>query len=216
MGGCHTHSFLTRSMLYDESPTPLPTHSRHLLVVVGRSGVGKDAVIGAWLRRFAADDRPHLARRVITRERHPSEDHEPVSVAAFHGLGAAGQLAFRWQAHGLHYGVRWSELAALHTGRCVIVNGSRQHLPLLREQAPQARVVEIVLPEALRLQRLQGRGRETAAELAGRVARTAPESAADLVIDNSGLLDEAVAELHDWWTTGTCTPAPLLHTPARP
>lgn len=201
-------------------PSPLPTrlhaHSRHLLVVVGRSGVGKDAVIGAWLRRFAPEARPHLARRVITRERHPSEDHEPMSATAFHRLVAGRQLAFHWQAHGLHYGVRWSELAALHEGRCVVVNGSRQHLPLLREQAPRARVVEIVLPEALRLDRLHGRGRETAAELAARIARSAPESDADVVIDNSGPLDAAVAELHGWWIAGTASPPAAVPQAARP
>lgn len=208
-------------MLHDDpllSPLSarLHAHSRHLLVVVGRSGVGKDAVIGAWLRHFAPGARPHLARRVITRERHPSEDHEPVSVTAFHQLAAGQRLAFRWQAHGLHYGVRWSELAALHEGRCVVVNGSRQHLPQLREQAPQARVVEIVLPEALRQQRLQSRGRETAAEVATRLSRSAPDSAADLVIDNSGPLDEAVAALHAWWTAGTSSsPPPAVQQAAR-
>jgi phosphonate metabolism protein PhnN/1,5-bisphosphokinase (PRPP-forming) len=203
-------------MLHDDPlPSQLQTHSRHLLVVVGRSGVGKDAVIGAWLRRFAPGTRPHLARRVITRERHPSEDHEPVSVTTFHQLVSERTLAFRWQAHGLHYGVRWSELAALREGRCVVVNGSRQHLPLMREQAPQARVVEIVLPEALRLVRLHGRGRETAAELAVRLSRDAPESGADLVIDNSGPLDEAVATLHDWWTGDTPSPPPTVQQAAR-
>lgn len=181
----------------------LQHHSRQLLVVVGRSGVGKDAVIAAWLRCFSPDDRPHLARRVITRIRHPSEDHEPASVEAFHALAAANRLAFRWQAHGLHYGVRWAELAALQSGRCVVVNGSRQHLPQLREQAPDARVVEIVLPEAVRLARLVGRGREAAGELSARIERTAPPSGADLVIDNSGPLDQAVAALCNWWTTST-------------
>ena len=195
-------------MLHDNTlPEHLRTHSRHLLVVVGRSGVGKDAVIGEWQRRFTAGTRPHLARRVITRDRHPSEDHEPVSVTAFHGLVAEHKLAFRWQAHGLHYGVRWSELAALTDGRCVVVNGSRQHLPQLREQAPHARVVEIVLPEALRLARLHGRGRESAAELAARVSRSAPDSAADWVIDNSGPLAAAVDELHHWWSASAALPA---------
>lgn len=187
-------------MPHDETPLHLPSHSHRLLVVVGRSGVGKDAVIGAWLRRFEPADRPHVARRVITRDRHPSEDHEPVSVAAFHDLAASGRFAFHWQAHGLHYGVRGSELAPLRAGRCVVVNGSRQHLPQLRDAAPHARVVEIVLPEALRLARLQARGRESAGELAARLTRAAPDSAADLVIDNSGPLADAVAALHGWWS----------------
>lgn len=201
-------------MLHDDDT--LAAHSRHLLVLVGRSGVGKDAVIGAWLQRFAPGTAPHLARRVITRERHPSEDHEPVPAAAFHALVAARQLAFSWQAHGLHYGVRWSELAALRQGRCVVLNGSRAHLPRLRQQAPQARVVEIVLPETLRRLRLHGRGRESADELAARVARSAPDSGADLVIDNSGPLASAVVQLHHWWMV-TALPAPTaVQQAARP
>ena len=187
---------------------PLPD-SRHLLVVVGRSGVGKDAVITAWLQRFAAGERPHWAQRVITRPRHPSEDHEPVSVAAFHGLASAGLLAFHWQAHGLHYGVRRSQLAPLQEGRGVVLNGSRQHLPRLKAQAPDARVVEIVLPEGVRLERLHRRGRESAHELATRLTREAPDSGADLVIDNSGPLDAAVATLHDWWTAHAAPHLPI-------
>ncbi|MBL0728870.1 phosphonate metabolism protein/1,5-bisphosphokinase (PRPP-forming) PhnN [Piscinibacter sp. HJYY11] len=195
----------------------LHTHSQHLLVVVGRSGVGKDAVIGAWLRRFPAGARPHLAQRVITRERHSSEDHEPVTVADFLGMAAGGYFGFRWQAHGLHYGVRWSELAPLREGRCVVLNGSRQHLPQLREVAPQARVVEIVLPDALRAARLHGRGRETPAELGSRLSRTAPDSGADLVIDNSGPLDDTVAGLHAWWSASALAPlAPRTRQPAQP
>lgn len=190
-------------MRHHDHDLHLYTHSRHLLVVVGQSGVGKDAVINAWLRRFPTGERPHLARRVITRERHSSEDHEPATVADFLAMAADGYFGFRWQAHGLHYGVRWSELAPLREGRCVVVNGSRQHLPRLRELAPQVRVVEIVLPDALRVARLHGRGRETPSELGSRLSRTTPDSGADLVIDNSGPLDDTVAALHAWWSAGT-------------
>ncbi|HEY0818162.1 MAG TPA: hypothetical protein VGD46_05250, partial [Rhizobacter sp.] len=93
--------------LHDERASRLRELSPQLVVVVGASGAGKDAVIQAWVQGFAAAQRPHVARRVITRARHPSEDHEPVSVGAFQQLLTAGRLAFHWTAHGLHYGVRW-------------------------------------------------------------------------------------------------------------
>lgn len=186
--------------MHDDDLLSLHAASRHLLVVVGRSGVGKDAVIGAWQQACPEAMRPHVARRVITRERHPSEAHEAVTIAAFERLAAAGRLAFRWQAHGLHYGVRRSELAPLGQGRTVVVNGSRQHLSTLRQLAPGARVVEIVLPDALRRQRLAGRGRESADEQAARMARELPPCDVDLVLDNSGPLAATVQALARWWS----------------
>lgn len=183
-------------------PPDLQDASQHLLVVVGRSGVGKDAVIRAWQEASPEACRPHVARRVITRERHSSEAHEPVSRAGFDQLLSAGRLVFHWEAHGLHYGVRASELAPLFVGRTVVVNGSRQHLPMLRQQAPRARVVEIVLPEPLRQQRLSSRGREAPDAQAARMARELPACDADLVIDNSGPIEVAVRQLEAWWSAG--------------
>jgi phosphonate metabolism protein PhnN/1,5-bisphosphokinase (PRPP-forming) len=183
--------------------------SRQLIVVVGASGVGKDALVQAWVRSLPPQQRPHVARRVITRERHPSEDHEPVSVAAFQQLLAAQRLAFDWQAHGLHYGVRWEELAPLGQRRFVLVNGSRHHLPALRELAPRARVIEVTVPDVLRQERLAARGREDASAVAARLERPAPAApaewgvglGAELVVDNSGALHDAVRQLQCWWST---------------
>jgi ribose 1,5-bisphosphokinase len=182
------------------SSRTVPAEGRRLLVVVGQSGVGKDAVLNEWVRSSRSELRPCIAQRVITRAAHAqTEAHEPVDEPTFRRLAAEGLLAFHWRAHGLCYGVRWTELELLKHGRCVVVNSSRAYLPELRRRAPSAVVVEITAPEAVRRQRLAARGREGTQGVEQRLARQAPQAAADLVLVNAGHLEDAVHELDDWW-----------------
>lgn len=173
--------------------------SRRLIVVVGPSGAGKDSVVSAWLAALPASRRPHRVRRTITRPADPHEDHEVADAAAFRRALEAGDFAFRWQAHGLDYGVRRSELAPLGEGRWVVMNGSRAHLPQLRAAAPQARVVAIDAPADLRRARLGARAREDAADRLARLARHVSASRPDLQLANDGELASAVAALDAWW-----------------
>lgn len=177
--------------------------SERLIVVVGPSGAGKDSVIAAWLSAQPASQRPHRARRTITRAADVHEDHEPLDAASFAAAAAAGAFAFDWQAHGLHYGIRHAELAALAAGGWVAMNGSRGHLPRLRLSAPLARVVEIDAPAGVRALRLRSRGREAAAEHPARLAREVDGGAAALRVLNAGRLEEAVATLDGWWRDTT-------------
>ena len=185
----------------------VPADGHMLLVVVGSSGVGKDAVLNEWVRSSPNALRPHIAQRVITREAHAqSEAHEAVDEATFRCLAAEGLLAFDWQAHGLSYGVRWSELEPLREGRCVVVNSSRAYLDELRRRAPAAAVVEITASEAVRRQRLAARGREAAQGVALRLARQAPPAAADFMLANEDGLEDAVRELDGWWARHSLHP----------
>ncbi len=178
----------------------LPVVASHrLIVVVGPSGAGKDSVISAWLQCQTEAARPHRVRRTITRPADVHEAHESISACAFAAAREAGAFAFHWQAHGLDYGVRHGELAALAAGGWVVMNGSREHLAQLRAVAPQARVVEIDAPAALRQRRLHDRSREDADGQAARIVRQAPPAQADLRIVNDGPLDQAVAALERWW-----------------
>lgn len=179
------------------------THARHLLVVVGPSGAGKDSVLAAWAAlRATLPPGPALrtARRTITR---PADDgaerHEPVSVDTFEALQREGAFATAWQAHGLGYGVRRAELAPLAEGAWVVLNSSREHLPLLRRQAPGLAVIEITAPEAVRAARLAGRAREDAAAVAARLRRAVPPVHADLTLVNDASLDELARALQRWW-----------------
>lgn len=178
----------------------LHDHSHHLLVIVGASGAGKDSVLKGWLASLPREIAPHHARRTITRDAgDASEDHEAVDEASFHDARAAGGFAFAWQAHGLHYGVRRSELAPLSRGQWVVMNGSRGHLGELRAAAPQAHVIEVVAPDWLRRARLAQRGREAVPRVHDRLARAVPDPCAGLRIPNEGDLSDAVAHLDRWW-----------------
>ena len=131
--------------------------ARRLVVVVGPSGAGKDSVLRAW-REALGPAAPAFAQRVITRAPDDTEAHEAVTAADFAGLRSRNLLATWWQAHGLDYGVRWTQLEPLAAGRWVVLNGSRAHLPALRLQAPGLRVVEVSAPAPVLAQRLAARG----------------------------------------------------------
>ena len=188
--------------------TPLRQHSHRLLVVVGASGAGKDSVLNAWLNTLPAEERPHRARRSITRQlQDPSEAHEPMDDAAFARARMAGEFAFSWQAHGLHYGIRHGELAALGTGHWVVMNGSRAHLAELRAAAPRARVIEIMASDAVRSARLAGRAREQGERIGDRLARRVATAEPDLRIPNDDDLSSAVAHVDHWWRHLALQPA---------
>lgn len=174
--------------------------SSRLLVVVGASGAGKDSVIDAWLARHPPGERPWRARRTITRPAQAEgERHEAVTEARFDMLRSRRAFAFHWAAHGLRYGIRHEELAPLHAGRWVVVNGSRSYLPTLLARAPGAWIVEIDAPAALREARLGARGREGDPDVAARLARAAGTVPPDLVVRNDGSLEAAVLRLEAWW-----------------
>ncbi len=179
--------------------SPRIEHAHRLVLVVGPSGAGKDSVLRAWRTRFETGA-PHFARRVITRSPDRSEAHEPVSAEEFADLRRRGLLATWWTAHGLGYGVRWRELEPLAQGRWVVMNGSRAHLPALRNQAPGLRVIEVKAPAALLARRLEQRAREQPLERETRLTRAVELSIdADLTLINDGELQSCVDRLEQWW-----------------
>ncbi len=178
-------------------PLPAIAGARRLIVVVGPSGAGKDSVLRGWR---AAADAPHFAQRVITRAPDATEAHEAIGPSDFAGMRSTGLLATWWNAHGLDYGVRRSQLDALAHGGWVVLNGSRAHLPALRAQAPGLRVVEVNAPAHVLAQRLAVRAREDAAGRESRLGRSiATPVGADLALVNDGDLQRSVETLLRWW-----------------
>jgi ribose 1,5-bisphosphokinase len=175
--------------------------SAKLIYVMGPSGVGKDSLLN-WLRSHVQTLQPkpalHFARRTITRAAgDATEDHEAIGQEDFAKLTQEGVFALHWQAHGLHYGVRRTEMT--DRSGWVIVNGSRAYAKVARERCPGMTVLHVSAPENLVRQRLLSRQRETAAEVEARVlrSRTAAVDLADgdLHIVNAGGLEESATAL---------------------
>jgi len=169
------------------------------VLVCGPSGAGKDSVL-AWARRaLEADPRICFARRLVTRPPGPGSDHDEVGAGDLDALRRAGGLAWEWEAHGLHYGVRAEYAQRVRDGELVVVNGSREHA---RDQAGRGdlRCVLVTAPSRVLRSRLHARGRDDARSISMRMARNAglPAPFAHCVIVNDRALEHAGAQLRDY------------------
>lgn len=142
-----------------------------LFYVMGASGAGKDSLM-SFVRQRCADTPLMFAHRYITRPAEAGgEDHVAVSIEAFGRLRDAGAFALHWSANGLSYGVGIEVEKWLSAGLDVVLNGSREHLPLASARFPQLRPILIeVSPERL-AERLRARGRESEDEVLARIER---------------------------------------------
>ncbi|MCA1299372.1 phosphonate metabolism protein/1,5-bisphosphokinase (PRPP-forming) PhnN [Stappia indica] len=166
-----------------------------LIVVVGPSGVGKDSLLAAARAAYAGRPEMLFVRRAITRPASgDAEDHLPMSAAEFEATLAGGGFCLAWRAHGLAYGLPAALRAHLDAGRPAVVNGSRRALPEMAECFENLAILSVTATPEVLGARLAGRGRESAEEIAARVARAAPVPPVAPIreIDNSGSLDAAV------------------------
>ena len=163
-----------------------------LVLVVGPSGVGKDTLIAEARSRLADDPTFVFPRRMVTRQAVPQlEDHDTMSWEDFRG----GDFALSWEAHGLGYALSRSIEDDIGAGRTVVVNVSRKVIESAAGRYPWG-IVVVTADPAVRAERLAGRGRESADEVAARLAREGAAvpagMAAVVVVDNSGALEPAV------------------------
>lgn len=167
-----------------------------LVLVVGPSGAGKDTLLGAAKSALAADHRFTFPRRVVTREAMVElEDHDSIDRTEFGRQKQRGAYALDWEAHGLCYGVPAAIDAAMVAGRVVVVNTSRRVIERAVEKYPNCHVLVVTAAPEIRAKRLSGRGRETADEVAARLAREGapvPDGIGAVMIDNSGALEDGV------------------------
>ncbi len=139
--------------------------------VVGPSGAGKDSLIDG--ARQQLDPAQFIfAKRTITRPAESGgEAHQACTQAEFALLERQGKFLITWQAHDLSYGLPSTLLEALADGQHVIANGSRAMVAQLNERVPNLVVIEIGAPPEILAQRLAQRGRESAGDVAKRLAR---------------------------------------------
>jgi ribose 1,5-bisphosphokinase len=164
-----------------------------LVLVVGPSGAGKDTLLEAARRALAGNPRVRFVRRVITRPAEAGgEDHEAVTEDAF----ATRSFALQWRAHGLCYGIPEDVVDDLSRGLTVVANVSRGVVEQAARRFP-VRVIEITAPPEVLAARLIARGRESAADVATRLARTValPEGVRVTTLVNDRTVEEGVARL---------------------
>ena len=183
------------------SRAPEPIGPGLVVLVVGPSGAGKDAVLGEAARRLGDDQRFLFPKRVVTREANAAEDHHTLTTEVFAARLQGGAFALHWEAHGLSYGIAAGIDAAVHAGRSVVFNASRRVVPVARVRYANAAVVLIDAPFQLRARRLATRDRERARDVDARLQRVVADFDAgdvDLLIDNSGALCQAADALASW------------------
>ncbi|HLU02152.1 MAG TPA: phosphonate metabolism protein/1,5-bisphosphokinase (PRPP-forming) PhnN [Advenella sp.] len=176
-----------------------------LVYVMGPSGAGKDSL----LQRAAshAGSSLRLMKRYITRSAESEgEDAFSLSPDAFDAMEARGEFAMSWRANGLAYGIPIALDELLEQGHTVLVNGSRAYCESAVQRYQSVLVVLVQVDPPLLLERLLQRGRESRQEIARRLARNTvldtafmdrlrEQGARLALVDNSGELDSAVAQL---------------------
>jgi len=168
-----------------------------LVAVVGPSGAGKDTLMAGARAALAGEPGIHFIRRAITRPAAAGgEDHAPMTQAEFATARAAGRFALSWEAHGLFYGVPAEIEAVIARHEVAVANLSRRALAAAARLFP-LRVVEITASPAVLSARLGARGRETADDIAARLAREAPipTGLACRTIVNDGAAADGIAAL---------------------
>lgn len=173
--------------------------THRLVYVIGPSGAGKDSVLAGLRDTWSKATLAHWARRTITRPAQAhGEQHEAIDSATFEKLRLANAFAMHWEANGLSYGIRRTEVLPANDGHWVFVNGSRAWLTQLLQEWPQATVVHIGAAPSVLASRLAARGRESAQAIAARLQRQIdlelPEGS--IRIENNGLVSDAVLDLH--------------------
>ena len=158
-----------------------------LVLVVGPSGAGKDTLLDAAKQVLANSGGFRFVRRVVTRAADAGgEAHEPATEAEF----AQRDFALQWQAHGLRYGITAD---AISDGLVTVANVSRTVVFEAATRFP-VRVIEVTASQDVLAARLASRGREDAAEMAERLARSVaiPGSIPVDTVVNDGSLDDGL------------------------
>ena len=167
--------------------------SGRLIAVVGPSGVGKDSVMAGMI---AARPDMRLVRRTITRA--PGlggEGYDAVTPETFDAAAQDGAFCVHWAAHGLSYGIPADVLTDVQHGKDCLANFSRSALEQANAIFPNLTVLNITASPDTLARRLAGRGRETEAEIAARLAQADKclPVVLDLVtISNDGALEDTV------------------------
>ncbi|QRX84021.1 phosphonate metabolism protein/1,5-bisphosphokinase (PRPP-forming) PhnN [Glaciimonas sp. PAMC28666] len=178
-----------------------------LFFVVGPSGVGKDALLQWVQARLPEETNVVFSQRCVTRPAHASEVHHVMTSDQFFQAEQGGAFSMTWQANETRYGIPRGIEADLKAGKDVVVNGSREYVPQLRQLFPNATVIWIVASPDIIRRRIENRQRESGVALENRLLRSVAFGANQdeniIYIDNSGPIDIAGSQLADIFSAKT-------------
>ena len=166
-----------------------------LVLVVGPSGAGKDTLIDLARSALGDDIGVVFVQRVVTRQASDAENNIQISTDAFIAARDTGKFAVWWEAHGLHYALPIVIDEDIRAGRCVVANGSRTVIDLVRATYADCVVVEITAPADVLAARLAARGRTSDGSIDKRLSRSVPAMKADKVIVNVGSAEDHAHDL---------------------
>jgi len=170
-----------------------------LFYVIGPSGAGKDTLINYARKQINGSQNVAFAHRYITRPPFSgNENHVSLTNEEFALRSKAGMFALSWGSHDKYYGVGQEINSWLNKGFNVVINGSREYLPVAQRLYPDLKVVLITARPEIIASRLAVRGREDAEEIARRIARTTELNTNlenCIEIQNNGTVEAAGNEL---------------------
>ena len=173
------------------------TEPGRFVLVVGPSGAGKDTLIAGAREHLADDARFIFPERLITRDSMPeAEVHGTIGFDTFAQMMAEGRYALAWEAHGLGYVIPTEVAEQVAAGSIAICNASRRIVDAALSRYPGTHVIVVDADIEVRAARLAGRGRESAEDIAQRLAREVPplpESASVSHVGNSGAVGDGIA-----------------------
>jgi ribose 1,5-bisphosphokinase len=166
-----------------------------LFYVIGASGSGKDTLINYARNSTNLSGKVIFAHRYITRPAFSgNENHVSLSKNEFESRLNAHLFALHWESHNNHYGIGIEINSWMENGFNVVMNGSREYLPIAREKYPELLVVSIEASPSVIRARLATRGRENNDEIISRIERTEKinvDLSNAIKIQNDGTVEEA-------------------------
>ncbi|MBD5771323.1 ribose 1,5-bisphosphokinase [Marinomonas colpomeniae] len=179
-----------------------------IIYLIGASGSGKDSILSGlrlWLNTESSLSTDIIiAHRYICRDwQSGNENHIELSKGEFLHRQQIGLFALHWQANGLYYGIGREIDLWLAEGQNIIINGSREYLPIAMSLYGKNLVpVLIHVDEVTLRQRLIARGRESLADIEARLARTRDSLTTNSVIlnqchviHNNAQIDDVIQQL---------------------